>query len=257
MSGHSKWAKIKHAKGAADAKRGKVFSKLAQQITISAKEGGGDVSSNPSLRLLLDKAKAEGLPNTNIQRAINRGLGVGQDGVQFEECVYEGMGPAGVSFVLDVTTDNKNRVVADLRKIFSNSGGNLSEAGSLSWNFIQKGKIDVLCGKMVESEKHGEGEKFVKEDKEHVMMSLMDIDGVLDIEELEDDTLIVWTEVQNLHSVKNSISKLGLVIDSYQLVRISNNFKEISDENLEKVEQFIEELENYSDIQGIWYDIKF
>ena len=144
MSGHSKWAKIKHVKGIADAKKGKVFSKLAQQITIAVKEKGGEIESNPSLRLLVDKAKAEGLPSANVERAINRGLGTGKDGVRFEECVYEGIGPGGVSFILDVTTDNTNRVVSDLRKIFSTSGGNLSEGGSLLWNFDQKGKIEVI-----------------------------------------------------------------------------------------------------------------
>ena len=254
MSGHSKWAKIKHAKGAADAKKGKVFSKLAQQITLAVKEGGGDINSNPSLRLLVDKARAEALPSANIDRAINRGLGVGKDGAKFEECVYEGIGPEGVSFVIDVTTDNKNRVLPDLRKIFSVSGGNLSEGGSLLWNFEQKGKIEVRCGKMKKSEKYGQEDEFVLVNSEEVMMSLMDIEGVVDIEEVNDDLLTVFTQPKDLIPVKKSIDALGYVVNSYELIRTAKVLKEVT--NTEKVLGFIEKLEEYSDVQGVWCDIK-
>ncbi len=256
MSGHSKWSKIKHAKGAADAKKGKVFSKLSEQITLAVKEGGGDVNSNPSLRLLVDKAKSEGLPSANIERAINRGLGVGKDGVKFEECVYEGMGPGGVSFVLDVTTDNKNRVVSDLRRLFSDFGGNLAEGGSLIWNFEQKGCIEVRCGKMEKGEKYGEGERFVPIDQEEVMFSLMDIEGILDIEEIGDDSLFIYTLPKDLDAVKKNIGPLGYVIESYKLIREPKVYKEVDDSEKEKVPSFIEKLEEYSDIQGIWSDIK-
>jgi YebC/PmpR family DNA-binding regulatory protein len=254
MSGHSKWSKIKHAKGAADAKKGKIFSKLSEQITIAVKEGGGDINNNPSLRLLVDKAKSEALPSSNIERAINRGMGVGKDGVVFEECVYEGIGPAGVSFVLDVTTDNKNRVVADLRRLFSDFGGNLAEGGSLLWNFEQKGRIEVRCGKMEKGEKYGEGEKFVSVDCEEVMMALMDIEGIVDIEEVEDDLLFVFTDPKDLDSVKKRIEPLGYVIDSYKLVRVAKVLKEMDDSEKSKVGNFIEKLEEYSDIQGVWFD---
>ena len=256
MSGHSKWSKIKHAKGAADAKKGKVFSKLSEQITIAVKEGGGDIGSNPSLRLLVDRAKSEGLPSANIERAINRGMGVGKDGVVFEECVYEGIGPGGVSFVLDVTTDNKNRVVSDLRKLFSDFGGNLAEGGSLIWNFEQKGRIEVRCGKMQAGEKYGEGEKFIPINREEVMMSIMDIEGVVDIQESGEDMLFVYTLSKDLASVKKSIDALGYVVDSYKLIREPKVYKEIDDAEKEKVLSFVEKLEEYSDIQGIWTDIK-
>ncbi len=256
MSGHSKWSKIRHAKGAADAKKGKIFSKLSEQITIAVKEGSGDVSNNPSLRLLVDRAKSEGLPSSNIERAINRGLGVGKDGVVFEECVYEGIGPAGVSFVLDVTTDNKNRVVSDLRRLFSDFGGNLAEGGSLSWNFEQKGRIEVRCGKMEAGEKYGEGEKFVPIDREEVMISIMDIEGVIDIQESGEEILFLYTLPKDLYSVKKNIEPLGYVIESYKLIREPKVHKEIDDLEKEKVLSFIEKLEEYSDIQGIWVDIK-
>ncbi len=257
MSGHSKWAKIRHAKGAADAKRGKVFSKLSQQITMAVKEGGGgDIDSNPSLRLLVDKAKAESLPSVNIERAINRGLGVGKDGVRFEDCVYEGIGPAGVSFIVDVTTDNKNRVLPDLRKMFSVSGGNISEGGSLLWNFEQKGRVEVRCGRMKKSEKFGQEDEFVPIDREEVMMSLMDIPGVLDIEEYDDELLIVFTDLKDLSSVKKSVDSLEYIVNSYELIRVAKVLKEIDPSSLEKVLSFIEKLEEYSDVQGVWCDVE-
>ncbi len=254
MSGHSKWAKIKHAKGVADAKKGKVFSKLSEQITIVVKEGSGDINSNPSLRLLVDKAKSEGLPSANIERAINRGLGVGKDGAKFEEYVYEGIGPEGISVVLDVTTDNKNRVVADLRRLFSDFGGNLAERGALLWNFEQKGRVEVRCGKMKEGEKYGEGEVFEKLETDIVIVHLMDIEGILDIEEVDDGLLFVFTQPKDLNAVKENIAKLNYVIDSYKLVRIPKTTKKV--ENVQKIEEFVEKLEDYSDIQGIWLDTK-
>lgn len=254
MSGHSKWSKIKHAKGAADAKKGKIFSKLSEQITIAAKEGGGDTNSNPSLRLLVDKAKAESLPSANIERAINRGLGVGKDGVKFEDCVYEGIGPAGVSFIIDVTTDNKNRVLPDLRRIFSDFGGNLVEGGSLLWNFEQKGVIEIRPGKMEASKKYGEEEKFIAMDREEVMYSLMDIVGVVDVHEV--GNVLVFTQAKDLDSVKKEIENLEYVIESYKLVRKAKVLKDVTDEEKQKILSFVEKLEEYPDIRGVWYDVK-
>lgn len=256
MSGHSKWSKIKHAKGAADAKKGKIFSKLSEQITIVVKDGGGDINTNPSLRLLVDKAKSEGLPSANIERAINRGLGVGKDGAKFEECVYEGIGPGGVSFVLDVTTDNKNRVVSDLRRLFSDFGGSLAKEGSLLWNFEQKGRIEVKCGKVEQSEKYGEGEKFIPVNSEEVMISIMDIEGVVDIEEVGENSLFIFTSPKDLDSVKRGIESLGYVIEAYKLIRVPKVYKEVNESEREKVFSFIEKLEEYSDVQGIWCDVK-
>jgi YebC/PmpR family DNA-binding regulatory protein len=251
MAGHSKWAKIKHAKGIADAKKGKIFSKLAQQITVAAREGGS-LDANPSLRVLVDKAKSEGLPASNIERAINKGLGVGDDSSSFEECVYEGVGPGGVSLVLDVITDNKNRVVSDLRKLFSDFGGNLSSSGSQSWNFEQKGRIEVRCGKMKEGKKHGEGEIFEKEDKEEVIMSIMDIPNIVDIEDIHDEYINVFTQVTDLHSVKNKISSLGYVVSKCERIRVPKTLKEVSPAEKEKITSLIEALEEYSDVEEIW-----
>lgn len=253
MAGHSKWAKIKHAKSIADAKKGKIFSKLAEQIALAARDGG-DLDANPSLRMLVERAKAEGLPAANIERAINKGLGVGDESSSFEECVYEGIGPGGISFVLDVVTDNKNRVVSDLRKLFSDFGGNLSSSGSQSWNFDQKGRIEVRCGKMEESEKHGEGEIFEGEDKEKVMMAIMDISGIVDIEEVNDEYIQVFTEVSDLHAVKDKIVDLGYVVSKYERIRVPKVLKEISLSERNKLISFMEALEEYGDIEEIWID---
>lgn len=258
MSGHSKWSKIKHAKGLADAKKGKIFSKYGQQIAIAAKEGGAEIDSNPTLRLLVDKAKGEGMPSSNIERAINRGAGVNKEGVKFEDFSYEGMGPAGVAFIIDVSTDNKNRAVADLRLMFSNVGGNLSEGGSLSWNFETKGRIEVRPGKMQSSGKYGEPDYFVAEDKDEVIMNLMDISGILDINEDEDENgeliLHVFTVPAELNNVKNSVLALGYVVNTYQLVKVAKLLKELTESDYEKVSNFIDTLEEYSDVEGVWTD---
>lgn len=136
MSGHNKWSKIKRDKAVADAKKSQVFSKLSRAITIAVKEGGGEVDSNPSLRLAIEKAKEVGMPNDNIQRAIDKGLGITSDGRAMEEVVYEGYGPFGVAFFIRVVTDNKNRTVSEIRNIFSRSGGSLGASGSTAYIFI-------------------------------------------------------------------------------------------------------------------------
>src|SRR5271155_3203859 len=142
MSGHSKWATIKHKKGALDAKRGKIFTRLIKEITISAKQGGGDPDGNPRLRGAIAAAKAENMPADNIKRAIQRGTGE-LEGVSYEEITYEGYGPGGVAVIVDVLTDNKNRAVSEIRHAFSKNGGNLGESNSVSWMFSKKGVIVV------------------------------------------------------------------------------------------------------------------
>src|ERR1700681_3354752 len=142
MSGHSKWATIKHKKGALDAKRGKIFTRLIKEITMAAKAGGGDVEGNPRLRGAVAAAKAENMPQDNIKRAIQRGTGE-LEGVSYEEITFEGYGPGGVALLVEVTTDNRNRTVSEIRHAFGKNGGNLGEAGSVSWMFHKKGEIIV------------------------------------------------------------------------------------------------------------------
>src|SRR3954465_10685869 len=142
MSGHSKWHSIKHAKGAADAARGKVFARLARQIEVAARSGGGDVDGNPSLRTMIQKARDASMPKDNIERAIKRGTGE-LEGVTYEEVHYEGYGPAGVAIMLQILTDNRNRTVAEIRNLFGKNGGNLGENGCVGWMFSKKGVITV------------------------------------------------------------------------------------------------------------------
>ena len=148
MAGHSKWSNIKHRKGAQDQKRGKIFTKLIKEITISSKIGGGDVDSNPRLRKAVSNAKSSNMPNEKIDRAIKKGIGV-LEGFAYEEIVYEGYGPQGIAIILEVITDNKNRTVAELRNIFSKFGGSLGESGSVAWMFEKKGQI-ILNGNSLE-----------------------------------------------------------------------------------------------------------
>src|SRR6201990_776627 len=142
MSGHSKWATIKHKKGALDAKRGKIFTRLIKEITIAAKQGGGDPDGNPRLRTAIAAAKAENMPADNIKRAIQRGTGE-LEGVSYEEIPYEGYGPGGVAVIIDVLTDNKNRAVSEIRHAFSKNGGNLGAEGAVSWMFSKKGVVSI------------------------------------------------------------------------------------------------------------------
>src|SRR3989442_1812342 len=143
MSGHSKWSKVKRFKGAIDAKRGKIFSKLSKEITIAAKAGGGDPSGNPRLRSAIQAARAQSMPNDNIERAIKRGTGEDRDGGQFYEIVYEGYAPGGVAIIVETATDNKNRTGAEIRRIFTQNNGNLASSGSVSYMFHRKGQITV------------------------------------------------------------------------------------------------------------------
>src|ERR1700681_2092048 len=140
MSGHNKWSTIKHKKGAADAKRGKVFTKIIKEISVAAKLGGGDADGNPRLRTAIDKAKAENMPKDNIERAVKKGAG-GMEGVNYEEIIYEGYGPGGAAVLVEVMTDNRNRSVSEVRSIFSKNNGNMGEAGCVAWMFDKKGLI--------------------------------------------------------------------------------------------------------------------
>jgi len=260
MSGHSKWSTIKHKKEANDSKKGKVFSKYAQLISASAREGGGDLSMNPNLRLLVDKAKAESMPMANIDRAIARGTGEGADGpVIFEAISYEGFGPAGVTIMVDVLTENKNRAIADIRNIFSEYGGNLGEEGSVAWNYEQKGLIQVRCGKLVKAEKYGAPDTIMDTDKEKTMLDLMEVIGVLDISDAELDEgigLDVYTKVEDMGKVRDEILKLGYIVISAELVRIPKMYKDYSDDDLIKIGNFLDVLDDYNDVQNIWTDVK-
>lgn len=260
MSGHSKWSTIKHKKAANDAKKGKIFSKLSAQITQAARQGGGDPEMNPTLRLYLDKAKSAGFPIDRIEKAIAKGTGEGMDGVIYEESTYEGFGPGGIQLIVDTLTDNKNRTVSDLRQTFEDIGGRMGDEGSVSWNFETKGLLIVKAGHMEKSEKYGEGDKFVPEDLEEVMMNIMDIEGVEDIQEvdLEDGIkgLEVYTKYNDFAKVRDAIVEKGYVLDESMIVKEAKMPKELSGNELEKAQNAIERLEDMDDVQSVWSDMK-
>lgn len=268
MSGHSKWSKIRHKKGIKDLKRGKIFSKMAQQIAVAARDGGGDPDSNFSLRLLIDKAKAVSMPAENIKRAIDRGVGNGEEG-SLENVFYEGYGPGKVSIIVEAITDNKNRTVAELRKLFSDAGGNLAESGAVSWNFDQRGLVVVESAKLQKSDKYGEPDIHVPEEIEKTMLSLMDISGVIDVDTTqyeedadEDDDvekrehLRLFTEARDLSSVRDGVHKLGYIVKDAELTWIPRIYKKTPPGDIEKIQSFIEKLEEIDDVHNIWMDVK-
>ena len=254
MSGHSKWSTIKHKKELNDSKKGKVFSKISTQLTHAARQGGGDPDMNPSLRMYIDKAKSAGFPVDNIKKAIEKGTGEGDNGVVFEEASYEGFGPGGIGIIVDVLTDNKNRVVADLRNMFSEFGGNLGDLGSVSWNFETRGLVVVKCGHMEKGEKYGDEDRFVEENKEEVMMKIMDIDGIMDIED-DKGELSIFTEFQNMTKVRDEISKLGYVLEDASIVKLAKMDKKLEGEKYEKAIEAIDKIEEYDDVQNVWTDL--
>lgn len=251
MSGHSKWSTIKRKKGAADQKRGQLFTKLGKTISIAAREGGGDPEMNFSLRMAIDKAKEANMPADNIERAIKKGTGE-LEGEQIEKAVYGGYGPGGVAIAVDVFTDNKNRTVSELRKIFETHGGNLSDASSVLWQFQQKGRVLVKCAKKQKSEKFGEDDKEIPEDRDEVMMRLMDISGVEDIRESGENSCVVITDSKNLMSVKDRVEELGYIVKESELIKIPENMIGIKENEEAKLLTLMESLDDHDDVENIW-----
>lgn len=259
MSGHSKWSTIKHKKAANDAKKGKIFSKLSTQITHAARQGGGDPEMNPNLRLYIDKAKSAGFPVDRIEKAISKGTGEGSDGVTFEEATYEGFGPGGIQILVETLTDNKNRTVSDLRKLFEEVGGRMGDSGSVSWNFDTKGLIVIKSGHMKEAQKYGQESEYVALDREEVMMSLMEVDGILDISEVDIDGvegLEIYTQYNDLARVRDEISKLGYVVVEAEIIKEAKMYKKLEGSELEKAKDALERLEDNDDVQNVWSDLE-
>ncbi|MBL7070455.1 MAG: YebC/PmpR family DNA-binding transcriptional regulator [Candidatus Omnitrophica bacterium] len=234
MSGHSKWAGIKHKKAAQDAKRGKLFSKIARELTIAAKSGGGDPSANASLRVAINKAKLVNLPAENIERAIKKGTGE-LPGLSYEEVTYEGYGPKGVAIMVETVTDNKNRTSAEIRSIFSKKGGNLAGSGSVNWIFSKKGYILV---------KAGAGE----EDK--VMSIVLDA-GAEDMRS-EADMFEITTSPADFEKVKNALNGSGIAMESAEITMIPSSTVKLQDEDARKVLSLAEALEDHDDAQNVY-----
>lgn len=234
MSGHSKWSQIKRKKGAADAKRGQVFTKLIKEITVAARFGGGDPEGNARLRTAIAAAKAENMPKDNIERAIKKGTGE-LEGVTYEEFPYEGYGPGGAAVLVEVLTDNKNRSTAEIRHIFSRSGGNLGEAGSVAWMFHKKGYIVI--------EKAAVGE-------DKLMEVVLDA-GAEDIEagakEYE-----VTTDPQKLDAVKKALEKAGIKYQVAELTMYPQSTVALDGKHAEQMLRLMEQLEEHDDVQKVY-----
>ena len=234
MSGHSKWSTIKHKKGATDAKRGKIFTKVIKEITVAARIGGGDVDGNPRLRLAVQKAKEVNMPQENVTRAIKKGTGE-LEGVQYQEISYEGYGPGGVAIFMEVMTDNKNRTISELRAVLDKNGGNMGENGCVAWIFEKKGIITIMI-----SEK----------DEEELLELVMDAGG--DDLQTVDDYYEITTSVESFESVRKSIENSGLKVQSAQLTRIPQNTVNVEEKNCKSLLRLMDMLEDHDDIQKVY-----
>lgn len=239
MSGHSKWSTIKRKKAVADTKRGKIFTKLIKEITIAARQGGGDPGANPRLRLAIDNAKSANMPSDNIERAIKKATGE-LEGVNYIELTYEGYGPGGIALLIESVTDNKNRTVADVRHILSKHGGSLGETGSVAWMFDRKGIITVVA----------EGKS-----EDEVMEVVLEA-GAEDFQ-TEDDFYEVTTAVEDFEEVRKALQNSNFNIENASLQWIAKNTVSVSGENAEKVIKIIDALEDNDDVQNVYTNADF
>ncbi len=243
MSGHSKWHSIRHQKGAADAKRGALFTKLANVITIAAREGGGDSDTNFKLRLAIEKAKKGNMPKDNIERAVKRGTGEGDD-AQLEEILYEGFLPDGATVLIETLTDNRNRTVADVKHTLTKNGGSLGGPNSVAWQYERKGVVRVSVPQ----------EKIA--DKDSFLLEVLEL-GAEDASE-EKEWLVLFTESDKLHELQQALTKRGIVVESAGLEYISKEEVVLTDAaKKEKIEKIFDALDDLSDVQEIYTNLKF
>lgn len=237
MSGHSKWSTIKRKKGANDAARAKIFTKIGREITVCVKEGGGDPSVNSKLKDLITKAKQNNVPNDNIDRVIKKAAGDG-DKNSYETATYEGYGPNGVAVIVEALTDNKNRTAADVRHYFDKFGGNLGTMGCVSFMFQKKGVLVIENDGL---------------DEEKVMDDCMEA-GAADFD-YQDDAVMIYTDVSSFDTVKNELEQKGYQFASAQLEQIPSTYTTLTDEHhISKMERLIEALEDNDDVQEIWHN---
>jgi YebC/PmpR family DNA-binding regulatory protein len=234
VSGHSKWATIKHKKGKTDARRGKLFSKLSRAITVAAREGGPDPGMNIALANAVEKAKAESMPKDNIERAIQRGSG-GGEGEQYESIVYEGYGPAGVAIIVEVLTDNRNRSAAEVRNIFSKHGGSLAQPGAVAWVFERRGSIVV------------DAAKFTEDD---VMVAAIDA-GAEDVAQ-DGGQFEVLTQPADLAAVRDALAAAGIAFESAELTMIPKNTVKLEEGDARKTMKIMDALEDSDDVQEVY-----
>jgi YebC/PmpR family DNA-binding regulatory protein len=233
MSGHSKWSTIKHKKAAKDAKRGKLFTKLIKEITVAARVGGGDINANPRLRTAVLTARASSMPGENIDRAIKKGTGE-LEGVHYEEVQYEGYGPGGAAILAQVLTDNKNRTVSEIRRLFTKHGGNMGEAGCVAWMFDKKGLITVEKSQV---------------DEDRLMAVVLDA-GAEDVRD-EEEIFEVVTSTDDFEKVKDRLEQEKIAIASAQITMVPKNTVDVDEKNVEQILKLTEELEDHDDVQSV------
>ncbi len=235
MSGHSKWHSIKHAKGAADAARGRLFARLARQIEVAARDGGGDLEGNPTLRTMVQKARDASMPKDNIERAVKRGTGE-LEGVTYESITYEGYATNGVAVYVEALTDNRNRTGAEIKNIFTRNGGSLAEPGAVAWQFERKGMLEVAKSAAAEDD---------------LMLAALDA-GAEDIEDLG-DTWQVKTPPSDLHTVRSALDAAGITVASADLTMVASTSIELADASSAKsVLRVIDALEDHDDVQNVY-----
>ncbi|MCK4314839.1 MAG: YebC/PmpR family DNA-binding transcriptional regulator [Anaerolineae bacterium] len=237
MSGHSKWSTIKHKKAATDAKRGKIFTRLAREITLAAREGGGNPDVNFSLRLAVDKAKSANMPKDNIERAIKRGTGE-LKGEELSEVTYEGYAPNGVALLLQVVTDNKNRAVANVRRIITRQGGTLADAGAVAWQFDRKGYIGIAPDGVDQDTLF---EVAVEAGAEDVVFG--------------DDLIEVYAELENFQAVRQALQEAGIRFEAAELAMIPKTTMELGEKETLQVMGVIEALEELDDVQQVYSNL--
>jgi YebC/PmpR family DNA-binding regulatory protein len=240
MSGHSKWHTIKHKKGAADAKRGKIFTRLIKELTVAARGGGGDPVMNPRLRTVIAEAKANNMPRENIERAIRRGTGE-EPGVSYEEIVYEGYGPGGVALMIQTLTDNKNRTVGEIRHVLAKYNGNLAAENSVAWMFSRKGQVVVEKGRA---------------DEEKLLAAALDAGA----DDMNDDGS-AWEIVcapESFEVVRDAVKGLGLEPASAEIAMIPQNYVKLQGKEAQQMLKLMEALDDHDDIQHVWanFDIE-
>lgn len=236
MAGHSKWNNIKQRKGAQDAKRGKIFQKLSREIYMAAKSGGPDPASNPSLRLVLDKAKAANMPNDNVQRAIKKATSAGE-GDNYDEVVYEGYGPAGVAILVHALTDNKNRTATNVRVAINKNGGSLGETGSVAYMFDRKGYIAIV-------------REGLDVDEDTMLMSVLEAGG----EELEasEEVFEIYTDASDFANVRDALEKEGYVLAQAELTMVPQMVTDLSEEQQAILETIVDALEDDDDVSDVY-----
>jgi len=257
MSGHSKWAKIKRQKGANDARKGMLFTRLARDIAMAASEGGGDPDMNFTLRLAIEKGKEANMPKDNIERAVKKGAGGAGEG-KLARISYEAYAKDGSALIVDCTTDNTNRTVTEVKRILEGRGAKFAQQGSVKWQFEEKGLIVVVPKKFKTSEKFNKEPELIDIDKESLSLDLMGIEGVEDVSEESSegiDLIEVLTSKSNFKKVHEAIVDLGVKIESAELIKTAKDKVDLGVEDKAQVVELIEALEENDDVDSVWSNV--